>query len=331
MNTVTAGEQMLSDIVAYISELVPVNVEETKSRLSQIVSKYHVTKVEEYDKHPDLQEKMDMFLATKKLEGCSHHTLDGYRRQLRMFADQVKRRAEDITAADIRAYLASFEDAASATISTKLSVLQSFFSWLTGEELIPRDPTMKVKAPKKEKRAPKALTIEELEMLRESCDTYRRRAMIEVLYATGCRLGEVQPLNRSQVNIQDQSALVYGKGGKERTVYFSPKAIYYLRKYLMNRTDDDEALFVSERKPHGRLSRRGIQQELAKVARAAGLENKVSPHVLRHTMATLTINNGAELGAVQEMLGHASSTTTLRYAVYSQDRIKQHHKRHLVQ
>jgi integrase/recombinase XerD len=328
----TAGEQMLSEITAMLYELVPaINVEKIKSQLSSIFSQYHVTRIEQHEVHPDLNEKIQLFLSSKKLEGLSQITLDGYKLELKIFADKVKKKTDEITAADIRVFLAQFNHLKLSSISKKLSVLKSFFGWLASEEFIQRDPTAKLKPPKQEKRLPKALTIEELEVLREACKTIRQRALLEVLYATGCRLSEVYALNRSDINYQSLSCRVIGKGNKEREVYFSFKAMYHLRKYLMSRTDNEPALFITERKPYRRLSKRGIQREIAKIATDAGLEKKVSPHTLRHTFATLTLNNGAELAAVQALLGHEDPATTQIYAQLSNEKKREQHRKYLVQ
>ncbi|WP_242055336.1 site-specific integrase [Cytobacillus firmus] len=206
-----AGEQLMSDVAAYISELVPVNIEQVKNKLSRILTKYHVKKVEKTEVHPDLTEKIQLFLSAKKLEGLSPITLDSYLLELNTFSKKVKKRVEDITTAEIRVFLGSFEHLKLSSISRKLSVLKSFFGWLTAEEFLQRDPTTKIKPPKKEKRMPKALTIEELELLRESCKTPRQRAFLEVLYATGCRLAEVHALNKSDINYRTASCRVIGK------------------------------------------------------------------------------------------------------------------------
>lgn len=326
----TAGEMLISEVVGFISELVPINLEETKRKLSKIVTKYHVTKVEIDEVHPDLTEKTKMFIASKKLEGLSPVTLDSYVLELRIFSEHVKKRVSEITTADIRCYLANFDYLKMISISRKLSVLKSFFGWLTAEEILLRDPTSKIKPPKKEKRLPKALTIEELEMMREACETNRQRAFLEVLYATGCRLSEVQALNKSDINYQTMSCRVIGKGNKEREVYFSPKAMYHLRKYLLSRTDECEALFITERKPYRRLGDRGIQREIKKIAKMAGIEKSVSPHTLRHTFATLTLNNGADIAAVQALLGHEDPSTTQIYAQLTEEKKRESHKKYLV-
>lgn len=327
----TANETLISEIAAFIMELVPINVEQVKGKLSAIMLKYHVKKVETDEVHPDLTDNIELFISSKKLEGLSQSTLDGYSLELKIFADKIKKHTKDITSADIRVFLSRFPHLKMSSLSRKLSVLKSFFSWLTSEEIIQRDPTVKIKPPREEKRLPKALTIEELEMLREACGTPRQRAFVEVMYATGCRLSEVHGLNINDVNQQTMSCLVIGKGNKQREVYFSFRAMYHLNKYLESRNDDCEAIFVTERRPYRRLSTRGIQREIKKIATVVGLENKVHPHVLRHTFATLMLNNGAELVAIQELLGHSSSETTLRYARISEDRKREQHKRYLVQ
>lgn len=325
-----AGEQLLTEVVGFISELVPINVDEVKNRLSSITATYHIQKVESDETHPDLQDKIQMFIASKKLEGASPLTLDGYKLELRLFTEVVKKRTDEISAADIRVYLGSLKGLKMSTVGRKLSVLKSFFGWLASEELIPRDPTAKLKAPKTEKRMPKALSVEEFEMLRENCQTNRQRAFLEVMYATGCRLSEIHQLNKKDINFQTMSNSVIGKGNKEREVYHSWKSLFHLKKYLSERTDDCEALFVTERKPYRRLTKRGIQREVKKIAQRAGLEKRVSPHVLRHTFATLTLNNGADITAVQELLGHSSPETTLRYARITEERKREQHRKYLV-
>jgi len=327
----TSESRMITDLVNYLSGKTPVDVEKTRVELAQLLSGYHVTKVEDDEVHPDLHDNIKLFLSNKKLEGLSSITLKGYELDLNIFANRIRKRTEDITASDLRIYLAEFEHLKMSTVSKKLSVLKSFFSWLTGEEILQRDPSARLKQPKKEKRAPKALSIEELEMLRESCETIRQRALLEVMYATGCRLDEVSSLNKSDINLQTMSCRVIGKGNKEREVYFSFKAMYHLRKYLMGRTDEEEALFTTLRKPYRRVGHRAIQREIKRISLAAGIEKNVTPHTLRHTFATLTLNNGADIVAVQHLLGHSSPATTQTYAVLSDARKREQHKKYLVQ
>jgi len=216
-------------------------------------------------------------------------------------------------------------------VSKKLSVLKSMFSWLSGEKIIACDVTNRIKQPKQEQRVRKALTIEELEMIREACRTPRERALVEMLYATGGRLSEIQRMNRQDIDYQAMSVLVIGKGDKERPVYFSFKAMYHLKKYLMRRSDNEQALFITERRPYRRLSDKGIQREVKIVAARSEVTKNVHPHIFRHTFATLLLNNGADLVAVQKLLGHTDPSTTQIYASMTDERCKQSYKQHLVQ
>ncbi len=326
------GEQLLSELVISLHELLPaIDSGKIQNTFSTVLSNYKVEVQEEYLLESDFPEKIKLFIASKKVEGLSDSTLEGYKIELRLFANSVSKKVEHITAGDIRIYLGSLEGRKMSTIGKKLNVLRTFFGFLMAEEMISRDPTLKIKQPKEEKRMSKSLNIEELEMLRESCKTIRQRAFLEVFYATGCRLSEMQQLNISDVNMQSMSCKVVGKGNKEREVYFSFKAMYHLKKYLLHRNDNESALLASIRKPYRRLSNRAIQDEIKKIAKYAGLEHKVTTHVLRHTFATLTLNNGADIVAVQELLGHSSPDTTLRYARITEERKRDQHKKYLVQ
>jgi len=332
MNNVYAGEQMLSEIVVVLFDMFPgLDSHKVKTRLSKIISSYRIEKKVGETLESDIPDKTKLFISSKKVEGLSENTLKDYAMELRLFSKKVIKMTENITTADIRVYLGELEGLKTSTITKKLDVLKSFFSFLHGEELISRNPAARIKVPRQEKLIPKALTIEELELLRESCKTVRQRAFLECLYATGCRLSEFHALNIKDINEIDMSTVVYGKGKKERGVYFSFKAMFHLKKYLKSRKDDCEALMVTERKPYRRLSKRAIQDEIRKIAENAGLEKKVTPHVMRHTFATLTLNNGADLVAVQELLGHSNSDTTLRYARITEQRKHEQHKKYLVQ
>lgn len=316
---------MLTEIMAVIRDCT------IKEHLAEIIQKYEIKLATLPDGHPDLHQKINLFIAGKRLEGLSELTLKGYEKELRIFSSHVPKATKDVTTADIRLYLNEFTYLKVGTISGKLSVLKSFFGWLTFEDVLAKDPAAKIKPPKKEKRLPKALTIEELEMIREACQTLRERALIEVLYATGGRLSEIQQMNREDIDYQSMSALVVGKGNKERPVYFSYKSLYHLKKYLASRSDSESALFVTERQPYRRLSPRGIQREIKIIAEHSGVRKNVHPHVFRHTFATLMLNNGADLAAVQGLLGHSDPATTQIYAITTDERRKQSHHQYLVQ
>lgn len=331
-NSAQAGEQLLRQLTSAVSDLCfDVPLPKLHMTIARILSLYDIRPARLPGCHPDIREKVDQFLSAKRLEGLSELTLEGYALDLRIFAEHVSKPVEEITTSDIRAYLARFDHLKMSSVAKKLSVLKSFFGWLADEEIITKDPTRRIKPPKKEQRLPKALTIEELEQIREACNTYRERALVEVLYATGGRLSEIQALNRADIDYQNMSARVIGKGNKEREVYLSYKALYHLRKYLMSRMDDNPALFVTERRPFRRVSNRAIQREIKKIAERSGIQKNVHPHTMRHTFATLTLNNGADLSSVQELLGHTDPATTQVYAYVTPEKKREAYRKHLVQ
>jgi site-specific recombinase XerD len=300
-------------------------------RLEEVLCNYIIGRKSDLQMDKDLPEKVQLYLSSKKIEGLSSKTLKGYKIELKLFTDFCKKPAALVNAADIRGFLASFESAKMSTLGQKLSVLKSFFSWMVKEEILLRDPTAKVNPPKKPKRLPKGLTIEELEIVRESCKTLRQRAILEVMYSTGCRLSEIAGMDRDDINIQSMSLKVIGKGNKERVVYLSFKALFHLKKYLKSRMDECEALFVTERQPYRRMGNRAIQREIDKIEHIAQISKKLTPHVMRHTFATLSMDAGIELADLQQLLGHSNPGTTLIYANVSEERKQQAFKKYHVQ
>src|SRR5690625_4205794 len=312
-----------------VTSIVSPDVDEVKlmHRLEEILSNYDIKRKTELDLEDDTAEKVEMFLAAIQLEGLSQLTLDGYLIELKMFCNFVNKAVVTITTPDIRSYLASNKNWQVGTIDKKLSVLKSFFGWLVQEELLLRNPASKIKAPKKPSRSPKSLTVEELEIVRESCETNRERALVEVLYSTGCRLSEIADLKMSDIDRHDMSAKVIGKGNKERIVFFSYKAMYHLLKYINTRKGESDYIFIRERKPYNNLTGRSIQRAINKIEARADLSKPLTPHVFRHTFATLSMENGADLVDVQHLLGHERPETTQIYAHVSEERKKQAHKR----
>ena len=328
----STAEILMEQVVDSIITVCPkVDKLELQQSLSKVLTQYDIKPALVPNGHPDLAAKIKLFLAGKRLEGLATSTLESYTLELRIFSKYIHKATGEITTADIRIFLSEFAHLKTSSISKKLSVLKSMFGWLAAEKIIPNDVTKQIKPPKKEQRTPKALTIEELEKIREACVTSRERAMIEVYYATGARLSEVQQLNRQDIDYQAMSVQVVGKGNKERTVYFSFKSMYHLQKYLKKRSDTVDALFVTERRPYRRLSAKGIQRAVKIIAGRSEVKKNVHPHIFRHTFATLMLNNGADLVAVQGLLGHVDPATTLIYSVLSDEKRKQSHKQYLVQ
>lgn len=326
------SSRLMSDLSTIVSTIFPeIDMNTLSIRLEEVLCNYDIQRKSDLKLAKDITEKVDLYLASKKIEGLSSKTLKGYKNELYCFSRFCPKSVVLVTTADIRSFLASFDEAMMSTIGQKLSVLKSFFGWLVKEEILLRDPTGKVKLPKTPKRLPKGLSIEELEIVRESCETLRQRALIEVMYSTGCRLSEIVNMNKDDINIQSMSARTVGKGNKERIVYISFKALFHLRKYLKIRTDDCDALFVTEKKPVHRMGNRAIQREIDKIEKKSNIKKKLHPHVMRHTFATLSMDAGIELADLQHLMGHSDPGTTLVYSQVSEERKQQAFKKYHVQ
>lgn len=278
----------------------------------------------------DMNEKIMLYLATKNIEGLSKITLKGYSRILIRFANHIRKNVEDITAMDIRVYLSNYGKTGvkNSTIVSYTDVLRGFFNWLEDEEYIKKSPMKKIKTMKVEREMRKALTKEQFETLRTGAKTLRQKAVLEVLYATGCRLSEVEGMKKRDVDWQTLTIKVVGKGDKERVVYLNATAQVHLKRYLMSRLDDSDALFVTQRKPIVYMGKRAIQKEISKIAEQSGIEVRVYPHIIRHSFATHMINSGMDLTVLQSIMGHESSETTLVYASLSNQTIENQYRQY---
>jgi len=278
----------------------------------------------------NLTERILIYAASKRLDGISLKTIRNYLYTLKKFADALRRDVELINAMDIRMYLARYSqlnEVENSTMATMIWILKAFFGWLQNEDYIVKNPMCKIKATKVEKRLRDYLTQIELEHLRIACRTKRDTALVEVFYSTGCRLSEIYALNKSDIDWNNDSCLVIGKGNKERRVYFNAKARVHLWRYFDSRKDDNNALFVSDRAPYDRLSCRSIEEVFEDIGSRAGLNKHVHPHIMRHTFAMAMLKNGASMAAIQQLLGHSDIGTTMIYCHLNDDELKMIHKK----
>jgi site-specific recombinase XerD len=330
MNTDTS--RLMLDLNTIVSTLCPdADMNILPVRLEEVLCNYDIHRKSQKEIENDLLEKIEFYLSARKVEGLSDKTIHNNKIELINFSKYINKATVQITTSDIRKYLASNSRWMISTVDNKLSKIKTFLGWLVAEEVILRNPASKIKPPKKPKRLPKALSIEELEIVRESCETLRERALVEVLYSTGCRLSEVMNMKISDINIQEMSLRVIGKGDKERIVFLTFKSLYHLKKYLKSRNDECEYLFITDRRPARQMANRTIERIIDKIQSRAKVSKKLTPHVFRHTIATLMMENGADLADVQQILGHERPETTLVYAHVSEERKKQAHKRFHVQ
>ena len=271
------------------------------------------------------------FIAAKRLEGCSEKSLAYYHATLNKLLLALNKPVDAITTPDIRAYLASIQESRSlsrVTIDNIRRIFSSFFSWLEDEDLIRKSPVRRIRKVRAESLIKEVLSDENLEVLRDSCIESRDLAMIDLLVSTGIRVGELVKMNRQDIDFQERQCVVFGKGNKEREVYFNARAKIHLLNYLRSRTDDNPALFVSLHAPHSRLTIGGVESRLRAVGARANIHH-VHPHKFRRTMATMAIDKGMPIEQVQKLLGHVKIDTTLHYAMVNQTNVKLAHRKYL--
>lgn len=293
-----------------------------------------IIKTDELKHQEELDENTSMiesFISSKQIEGCSDRTIKYYKEIIDKFNDSFDKSIKKITTEEIRSYLSDYKEMStcgSTTIDNIRRVLSSFFSWLEDEDYIIKSPIRRIHRIKTPTTVKEVLTDENLEKLRDECENIRDLSLIELFISTGMRVGELVNLNISNLNFEDRSCIVLGKGNKEREVYFDAKTKLHLKEYISKRNDTNDALFVSLREPHQRLSISGIEL----IVRNLGVNtniNKVHPHKFRRTLATMAIDKGMPVEQVQKLLGHVKIETTMHYAMVNQSNVKISHRKYI--
>lgn len=277
------------------------------------------------------EELLQRFIATKKLEGRSAKTLIQYTKMIENLLKYLNKNVMCATSDDIRQYLTDYyenSNCSKISIDNIRRVLSSFFNWLEDENYILKSPVRRIHKIKSAATVKEVYADDELELLRDHCSTSRDLAIIDLLASTGMRIGELVSLNKDDVDFTERECVVLGKGDKERIVYFDVRTKLHLQEYLNSRSDNNEALFVSLRNPHARVSINGIELRLRLLGRVVGIK-KCHPHKFRRTMATVAIDKGMPIEQVQKLLGHEKIDTTLRYAMVKQSNVKISHRKYL--
>lgn len=274
---------------------------------------------------------LNSFISAKKIEGCSDKTLTYYRNTIERLLVTLSLAICHITTTDIRTYLSDYQEehqSSKVTIDNMRRIFSSFFAWLEDEDYIAKSPVRRIHKVKTDSLVKEVLSDEQLEQLRDSCTTKRDLAIIDFLSSTGIRVGELVKLNREDIDFHERQCVVFGKGNKERIVYFNARTKLHLQQYLNGRTDDNPALFVSLHSPHTRLTISGVEIRIRKLGQSLSML-KVHPHKFRRTLATMAIDKGMPIEQVQRLLGHVRIDTTLHYAIVNQNNVKLAHKKYL--
>ena len=275
------------------------------------------------------EEYLRLFLDAKKIEGCSYRTVQYYRTTIEKLLLHTDTPIRKITTEEIRRYLVEYQqinNCSKVTIDNVRRNISSFFSWLEEEDYILKSPMKRIHKIKTKQQVKETISDEQIEQLRDHCHCIRDLAMIDLLYSTGIRVGELVNLNISDIDFESRECIVFGKGDKERKVYFDAKAKIHLQDYLRNRLDNNPALFVSLDAPHDRLKISGVEIRIRMLGRQLNMGN-VHPHKFRRTMATRAIDKGMPIEQVQKLLGHSQIDTTMQYAIVNQTNVKMSHQK----
>ena len=279
----------------------------------------------------DGNQLLDSFITAKRIEGCSEKTLSYYRQTIVSMLSGIDKEPQEIVTEDLRKYLTEYQanrKSSKVTIDNIRRILSSYFSWLEDEDYIVKSPVRRIHKVKTAKVIKETYTDEALEIMRDNCCNVRDLAMIDLLASSGMRVGEMVALNRDDINFNERECVVFGKGSKERIVYFDARTKIHLQNYLESRTDTCSALFVSLTAPHDRLQIGGVERRLRELGKRLHLP-RVHPHKFRRTLATSAIDKGMPIEQVQQLLGHQKIDTTMHYAMVKQQNVKLAHRKYI--
>ena len=305
-------------------------LEKLQAVMQYVLFQYEITKKDENSEGSTLN-LVDLFLSAKRVEGCSEKSLKYYHTTIQAMLSTVNKDIKQIETEDIRSYLTSYQQqkqSCRVTIDNIRRILSSFFSWLEDEDHILKSPVRRIHKVKAVINIKETYSDEALEMMRDNCTEPRDLAMIDMLASTGMRVGEMVLLNRNDIDFNERECVVFGKGNKERVVYFDARTKIHLKNYLQSRTDDNPALFVSLKSPYNRMNIGGIETCLRRLGKQLGLQ-RVHPHKFRRTLATMAIDKGMPIEQLQQLLGHKRIDTTLQYAMVKQSNVKIAHRKYI--
>jgi len=324
-------KNLINDVIqGMLPYLDNAQTEKLHKVLQHILFDYNVTKSENEDNSSE-QNFLELFLAAKRIEGCSEKSLNYYRTTIQAMLDETQKNVKHIQTEDIRSYLTDYQikkHSSRVTIDNIRRIFSSFFSWLEDEDYIIKSPVRRIHKVKTASNIKETYSDEELEQMRDNCTEIRDLAIIDMLASTGMRIGEMVLLNKEDINFNERECVVFGKGDKERIVYFDARTKLHLKEYIQSRIDDNPALFVTLKSPYNRISIGGIESRLRKFGKQLGLQ-KVHPHKFRRTLATMAIDKGMPIEQLQRLLGHRRIDTTLQYAMVKQSNVKIAHRKYI--
>lgn len=321
---------MEEKIVSVLNEMSEYLTVEQMKKLQEVIVKTFAEN-EAPKKEISNNEFLRMFLDAKRVEGCSARTIKYYRVTIEHLLKNIVSHIRKITTEMMRTYLVEYQkinNCGKITVDNIRRNISSFFSWLEEEDYILKSPMRRIHKIKTQKTVKNIISDEEIEKLRDNCKNIRDTAMVDLLYSTGIRVGELVKLNVEDINFSERECVVFGKGDKERKVYFDAKSKIHLKNYIESRNDDNPALFVTLNAPYDRLRISGVEIRIRELGRRLNLE-KIHPHKFRRTMATRAIDKGMPIEQVQKILGHSQIDTTMQYAIVNQNNVKASHRKYI--
>lgn len=325
-------QQIITEVMQQmLSHLDNAQMQQLKKVLESTLLGCEITMQTEKEMPNDNPKLIDAFISAKRIEGCSEKTLRYYRTTIEMMVTSINKGIRHIGTEDLRSYLTDYQSrhkSSRVTIDNIRRILSSFFSWLEDEDYILKSPVRRIHKVKTVTNIKETYTDEELEKMRDSCTELRDLAIIDMLASTGMRIGEMVLLNKADINFNERECVVFGKGDKERIVYFDARTKIHLQNYIDSRIDDNPALFVTLRSPFERIKIGGIETRLREMGRNLDIV-KVHPHKFRRTLATMAIDKGMPIEQLQQLLGHKRIDTTLQYAMVKQSNVKMAHKKYI--
>lgn len=319
---------MEEKIVMIINEMADyLNISQMKKLQEVLLQTFSENAIQKEEISND--EYLRLFLDAKRIEGCSERTIQYYSVTVERMLQSIENPVRKISTEEIRKYLVDYQkinDCSKVTVDNIRRNISSFFSWLEEEDYMLKSPMRRIHKIKTKQQVKEIISDEAIELLRDHCQCSRDLAMIDLLYSTGIRVGELVNLNISDVDFEARECVVFGKGDKERKVYFDAKAKLHLLNYLNKRNDDNPALFVTLDAPHDRLKISGVEMRIRTLGRKLNM-GKIHPHKFRRTMATRAIDRGMPIEQVQKILGHSQIDTTMQYAIVNQTNVKTSHQK----
>lgn len=325
-------KELIADVMQrMLPYLDNAQMKQLEQAMENVLQNYEITGINTGFAEEDNKTLLDAFLSSKRIEGCSEKTLKYYRTTLETMLASLEKNVRRVFTEDLRTYLTEYQNrnqCSKVSIDNIRRILSSFFAWLEDEDYIVKSPVRRIHKVKTATCIKETYTDEDLERMRDNCENLRDLAIIDMLASTGMRIGEMVLLNRRDINFNERECVVFGKGDKERVVYFDARTKLHLQEYLEGRQDKNPALFVSLKAPYERVKIGGIETRLREIGKKLNII-KVHPHKFRRTLATMAIDKGMPIEQLQRLLGHQRIDTTLQYAMIKQSNVKIAHKKYI--